>query len=371
MVSQLEVLLFSGYNQRGVISFCRFCEKNNVGFNIIALEESDTILKTNYKTQVKFIRETKELLIDDFLKYKKLIPNTQLLIIPSSEYLNRFLLKNKASLSEIGYLIPLCEPNLYHIISDKYSFGNLCKNYNITVPSEYNLDKELIYPFVIKPLTYSSSTGSILKPSIIFSTNDFENFIQKNDLKDFYLQEFIGGSSYYLLYYFRLDGSYTVFSQENLIQQSNGRSIVAAQSSDIHKNPISKQFSALFLDNEFTGLVMVELKFYKNQFYMIEANPRLWGPSQLILDAQMNLFESFLNDYGLLDGYEKLNYKVNVKYFWSGGIIEDQRKQESLAFHSYSKELFFNDYTKFCAKDIYAYPDTFEVYSQEKDDYEK
>jgi hypothetical protein len=45
-------------------------------------------------------------------------------------------------------------------------------------------------------------------------------------------------------------------------------------------------FLADYCYEGFYGLVMIEVKEYDNQFYMIEANPRLWGPSQLILDAK-------------------------------------------------------------------------------------
>ena len=46
---------------------------------------------------------------------------------------------------------------------------------------------------------------------------------------------------------------------------------------------------------------MVEVKHLSNKNYMIEANPRFWGPSQLFVDAGINLFEAFLVDNGLLN----------------------------------------------------------------------
>ena len=51
------------------------------------------------------------------------------------------------------------------------------------------------------------------------------------------------------------------------------------------------------------GLIMIEVKIQDGEYYMIEANPRLWGPSQLILDAGMDLFHRFALDNGLIENY--------------------------------------------------------------------
>ena len=41
---------------------------------------------------------------------------------------------------------------------------------------------------------------------------------------------------------------------------------------------------------------------------MIEANPRLWGPSQLILDSGMDLFQCFAYDNKLIKKIETKHY---------------------------------------------------------------
>ena len=70
---------------------------------------------------------------------------------------------------------------------------------------------------------------------------------------------------------------------------------------------------------------MVEIKKQINVNYMIEANPRFWGPSQLFVDARMNFFEAFLHDFGFLpENPPPFNFinAIHKKYFWFGGIIE-------------------------------------------------
>jgi hypothetical protein len=53
---------------------------------------------------------------------------------------------------------------------------------------------------------------------------------------------------------------------------------------------------------------------------------------------------------------------LDKKYFWSGGIIEDQRKKQLTKFHNYEKELFFDDYSNWHSADVYLRPDTLKVY---------
>ena len=106
-----------------------------------------------------------------------------------------------------------------------------------------------------------------------------------------------------------------------MIQQPEGKSIVAAVSSDLHDSTEALKYEKLFKSINFHGLVMVEVRGVDNDFYMIEANPRFWGPSQLFVDAGMNLFEAFLNDYDVLEKINLQARKKETKYFWFGGYL--------------------------------------------------
>lgn len=364
--SKIEVLIFSGFNQRAIISFCRFCNLNNINLNIIASNKDDTILKTAYKSNVIYIRTSNTFTVEEFELYKNKVPGETLFILPSTEYLNRFLISFKEEIEKLGFIIPLCGKNLYEQISDKYDFGKLCRGYNIKVPDEFEFPSNFETPFVAKPKKYSNLANVVEKPVLIYNIDDYNNFKYNSQIENFYFQEFVGGNSYYLLFYFSKKGGTYVYSQENLIQQSDGRSIIAAKSSSIHQNQIAEDFIRVFNEIHFTGLVMVEIKLYNGKFYMIEANPRLWGPSQLILDAQMGLFHYFLSDYHVLYGTFESAYRCDVKYFWSGGIVEDQIKDGTIVFHNYTATNFFNEYTSLIANDVYGRPDTFHVYQEEK-----
>lgn len=363
------VLIFSGYNMRAIIAFCRFATFNNINFKIIARTIIDPIFLSIYKSQVITLRNSQILSVGELIKYRdivmKEIPCEKLIILPSTEYLNRFLISYKVELENHNMVIPLVNKNIYEKISDKYSFYNLCQFFGISVPRISNLEHKFSYPIVAKPTKYFDSDKNTLSPSILKSQTEYNNFLEKHDKKDFFFQEFIGGRSYYLLFYFVNANSFGVYSQENLIQQFNGKSIVAAESSLIHKHEITGKFVDLFISLNFSGLVMVEIKEYNNKIYMIEANPRLWGPSQLILDASMDLFHRFAFEWELIGEIPILEYKPRISYFWSGGIIQDQLNSHQLSFHNYDESKFFTNLSFFMTNDVYARNDSMKIYLDE------
>jgi predicted ATP-grasp superfamily ATP-dependent carboligase len=363
------VLIFSGYNQRAVLAFCRFAHKSRIDIFIVAESKQDAILSTDYKKCVIAVRKKNDLLVEDIKSYIKIIQsnrnNKQIIILPTSEFLNRFLLRNRKEIEENNVVIPLCSRHLYEEISNKYSFGKLCASFGIKMPKEYYASSKPKFPFVAKPKCYFSSTGEVIKPIILTSNCELKEFRKKYIWDDFYYQEYLEGKSFYLLYYISRGGSYSVFSQENLIQQSQGKSIIAAKSSCFHRERISSAFVELLLQKKYFGLIMIELRLYRGNYYMIEANPRLWGPSQLILDAGMDLFDRFCLDYGLIEELPVSAYKADTKYFWSGGLIQDLTQGDRIAFHNYTADDFIYDYHRWIGADIYLRQDSIKIYLRE------
>ena len=188
-----------------------------------------------------------------------------------------------------------------------------------------NVDLELYRVFYTvakhKHMTKASEELHISQPAISQSIKKLEDqiggtlFLRSNkgmDLtsegKMFY--EYVKGRSYYLLFYFGKFGNIKKFSQENLAQQFEGKSIIAAISSTIHKENICTQYETLFKEINYHGFVMVELRKNHTGYYMIEANPRFWGPSQLLINCNTAFFEEFLYDYGFLKKcYQKSHYQ--------------------------------------------------------------
>ena len=315
------IVIFSGFNQRAVIAFIRTISKHDLDYVIIAKSIDDPILLSEYRNKVLVIRKTSRLDMDDMLLAIKEIQMKhfadEYIIAPSSDALNRFFLDSREKFKQYRCHIPLVDKMTYELISDKHSFGELCKENDINIPGELEFSLDMAVPVVAKPKKYfSKSTGKTLAPEIINTPKELESFHGQYDIGDFYFQEYINGKSLYLLYCFASSGKIFKFSQENIVQQTGGKSMVYAISSDFHYSEESLKYEALFKKVNFRGLVMIEIKQRESKNFMIEANPRFWGPSQLFVDARVNLFEALLYDIGLVKETPSFEKRSKItKYF--------------------------------------------------------
>lgn len=366
------MLIFSGFNERAVISFIRTLHANHIDYAIIAKSDDDPIFLTAYSGNVLAVRNSKTLLLEDLLlsiqtvKSKKIAD--EYIIAPTTEALNRFLLENRAIFESHDCKIPLVHKDLYELISNKYSFASLCSNYEISIPEEVDIQHQVSFPIVAKPKEYYSAYNrEILSPIIIRDSIELDRFMNDYHVEDFYYQEYVNGQCFYLLYYFHTNGQVYKFSQKNLVQQPRGKSMLLAVPSDIHHSQESEKYEKLFRDQNFFGLVMVEIKRYNNRHYMIEANPRFWGPSQLFVDAGANFFEVFLHDLGFLDTFH-LPDEVNtdIKYCWLGGFMQYlESSSEEVVFYDYDLKSFYLDFWQLLRHDIYLREDSVKIFSQE------
>ncbi|GHT81767.1 hypothetical protein FACS1894125_3230 [Actinomycetota bacterium] len=362
----MDVLIFSGYNERAVIAFLRSLLCFGITPKIVARDEDDAIFLTTYAKYVIYTRKNKQLEMSEIAP----LIERPTIIAPSTEFLNRWLLENRSELEQIGATIPLVNKDLYAQISDKYSFGELCKNYEIRVPSEYSnfTQAKQHKQFVAKPFTYFSEDKKVFAPQIVLDAQDLSKFEENFRPEDFYYQEYLTGRSLYLLYYFDKNGNVYKFSQENLLQQPEGKSMLAAVSTNIHELPVSKRIEELFKGVNYRGLVMVELSQVSNtgsvdDFVMIEANPRFWGPSQLFVDADVNLFANFLSDWGMLSSNSSTpsSKKGITKYFYGDGFPKDgDNIKVHQGFYDYYSNLkeFNDDLESWKIIDLYNKKDT-------------
>lgn len=369
-LSQKAFLIFSGYNQRAVVAFCREATRLNVPFCIVAKSNEDTILCTSYKDQVFAIRSEKSLVMKDLdhcIEVTKAATGfSEFVILPSSEFLNRFFLEHRSYYRERNCSIPLVPSDLYAKISDKYTFGEMCEMHGLSVPKEFGSADYLPYPFVAKPrLYFSSDRSKTLQPYLIHSPADWDAFLRKEEKEAFYYQEFIDGNCYYLLYYLSNTLSDVWYSQENLVQQAGGKSMIVAKSASVHELPIARRYADMLKQEGFEGLIMIELKKKGDEFVMIEANPRLWGPSQLFVDAGVPIFEAFMKDQGFEFQTSMLSEVKDVMYFWHGGIVEDRKQGKELAYYDYTPELLDEQLEKLLSCEVYYRADTTAIFYNE------
>lgn len=368
-MSSTCVLLFSGYNNRAVLAFVRTLEQYAVGYAIIARNANDPIFHTRYRDRVAHTRTSAILdlgLLQNCVDIAKAACAAErVLIAPSTEALNRFLLEQRDALMAKQAVIPLTDKKCYESISDKAAFTELCRARGLRVPAEYlGLERPRL-PFVAKPRQYISKDGKAHSPVLVFDEAQRNAFFTQHDPDDFYFQEYVEGHSVYLLYYFAADGSVYRFSQENLVQQPEGKSILAARSARHHEEAISAEYEALFRELGFTGLVMVELRVSAVGCYMIEANPRFWGPSQLFVDAGVNFFAYLLQDFGLCKAQPQEPAASEVKYLWFGGLFETLKNDGDLSFVGCTPDSFYADFDKWMSDDVYKRNDSLEAFRME------
>lgn len=356
--SSKKLIIFSGYNQRAVIAFLRCLTQYGVSnYCIIASSCQDEILLTTYANKVEYIRNNKELSVDLICEcFDDILGKNELgIIIPSTEALIRFYLSNREVFETHRIYMPVVDEQLYVLISDKNAFWKYCKGKGFLVPRLY--DSCLKVPCVAKPKKYCSDKGKILSPVIIKTNEELDRFIEKYDIEDFDFQEYLDGESYYLLYYIKQDGEVLAFSQRNILQQPNGKSILAAEPCHLHELEPGIKYGGLLSELNFRGLVMIELRKVGDLYYMIEANPRLWGPSQLLIDANVPFFGYYLKDIGFPVDVDNTTINYNIKYYWKGG-----RTWENDRYFYNSKEELDNYIQEYEKYELYNRPDTMKVY---------
>jgi len=369
MESEKFVLLFSGYNDRAVVAFARTLRACDVRFAIVARDSSDRIFDSDYADRIIFTRKSSALdrrMMSDLLgRVRKIHGEADCLIAPSTEALNRFILSERAFLEAEGITVPLVNEELYAAISDKSSFTEICRDFDISVPGEYRSLDDIDFPFVAKPKKFRSSCGVIHSPLIIPDRSSKERFRKAYDEGDFFFQEYIHGKSIYLLYHFGRAGSVAKLSQENLVQQPGGKSIVAATTSHFHEEPESEKYETLFESLSFRGLVMVEVRQSGSNVCMIEANPRFWGPSQLFVDAGVNLFEEFLYDHDVIAERPGCTDQKQARYFWYGGFQAALRGPDQLSYYQGTEDEFLSELEEWISIDVYRRTDTMKIFRRE------
>jgi hypothetical protein len=87
---------------------------------------------------------------------------------------------------------------------------------------------------------------------------------------------------------------------------------------------------------------MIELQKKDDHYIMIEANPRLWGPSQLFVDNSQPLFDAFIFEATKSKPFITTGRSAVCKtppmqqkpYLWIGGILRNISAGHRLTWHS-------------------------------------
>lgn len=372
MSDSIGIFSISGYNFRGLLAFCRFARSRQRSIHLWAKDSTDPVFLTDYRRWVFATRESRDLdlecLIETLKKIKTQYGYKKILILPITEYFNRFILTHRNDLEEIGAIIPLVDLEVYETLSDKIKFRDLCREHGLEVPPEVEPVSGNL-PLVAKPARYDAQHPHQARP-VIFKREEELNAFTPTQPHDFFYQKFLIGESYYLFYSIGKDGSMACASQQNMLQQYGGRSIIAAQQSALEREKICGDYLNMLRHIGFFGLIMIEVMKTETGYAMIEANPRIWGPTQLIVDGGGELLLHYLRQYHVFltnDHHHKIRSSNGlVYYFWSGGIIQDAAMENYVYFHKGNSERkFFQTIHLYNTADVYMRTDSFPLYLKE------
>lgn len=251
-----------------------------------------------------------------------------MVVLPSTEYFNSFLLMHRAEIELMGCEIPLVETQTYNLFTSKRAATDFFAAAGVPVPAEPKASDPAILPLVAKPLRNISTKGRSLYPQILTTRSELDAFVSLDDTDEYFLQEYVSGESYYLFVYLPWSGGQAhTFSQRNLMQQPNGKSMLLAEPASFHLSPIAGRVVELLRNAGFRGLGMVEIIKTADRAVFIEMNPRIWGPVQLCVDQQQPLLRAFIGEalYGDPSRFVEPGPQTNpriARYFWLNGLID-------------------------------------------------
>lgn len=326
-MAQRGFLLFSGYNIRAVVALCRLFTQSNNPFFIVASGDEDPILETAYAHRVVHRRESKTLCLSEIGAQVERIRAAgvvaELIYCPTSEFLNQFLLDHQDNWPE-GLLWPGVPADLYGLVTSKWRLGGLFQERDVApMPTVVDVEDPQCFPFVLKP-KQNVAQGKTLYPLFVTSPEHWRALRSDLDLSLYFAQQYLDGQSHYLCLYMAKTGDVEGYGQVNLIQQPGGKSIVFARAEALSSYPIADKVIQLLKSLHYRGPIMIELMEQAGQFYFIEANPRFWGPLQLVFSANPEFFALFLKDLGAnavdvkRDDRDYYAWYQGYRYFGSG-----------------------------------------------------
>lgn len=293
-----SLIIFSGHNERAVIALCRMLTIRNLAFCLVAKSESDPIFQTAWACHVTYIRRDSSV---DIALFEQVIRSVdervELIYCPTTEFINLFVLQNRAHLENLGIRVILPTADVYGRITNKSQSAQLINDICGLEPPSLVAWDAAEAPCVFKPNS-NLFDGKVHYPILCFSQSDVAETKRRLNNKQWFVQKFVQGQSHYLCGYISRNGDYCCYWQSNLMQQPNGKSIVLAR---IGTNPGLNEellFNGLTRNGYYGPFMLEVIEEADGQLNFIEINPRFWGPLQLGVDACPEMFDLYARDVG-------------------------------------------------------------------------
>nr|WP_145547541.1 hypothetical protein [Variovorax boronicumulans] len=351
----MHFLILSGANERAIVAACRNLSSDGIGFSIIARPRHDPIARSFLSPHIVATRTQDVLDVDDLvqtiLTVRDRMP-TRLIYLPASEALNRLILLHRERIAkECRLEIPLPSLATYERLSDKASFNALARQFGLELPPTESSPGTAPLPLVAKPhAEFDAATQRKLYPVLMFEENERRAFFAKENVSNYFFQRFVQGSSHYYLMFFDRDGRCASLFQENMAQQPGGKSILAAQSCDCPSPDFLERLTRCIGSTGFYGFCMVEAITVEKRSYLIELNPRLWGPLSLALRAGFRI--------AWLGAPETMSPPApphrTVRYAWLSGMLTTRLAGRKIRWYPRKRRDFYRHLWSFVRQDIYC-----------------
>ena len=288
-------LLFSGHNERAVVTLCRYFTAAGLPFVIASAGADDAIHRTAYASRVVFERTDRAVDVGLFAHLAQ-GHGGALTYCPTTEFINDFVLRHRSVLAATGLRIGLPPRGVYELLTGKESSPAALAG----VPGLRQIPcmpvSDARAPCVLKPVQ-NVQGGRVDYPLLCPDAKALDEARAQIDVSRYFAQPFVRGQSFYFCAYLGTDGGHVGYWQENLLQQPGGKSIVLARTCanpGLDEAALCRRLAAL----GFHGPFMMELIGNADGLHYIEINPRFWGPLQLALDACPELLHRYAEGEG-------------------------------------------------------------------------
>jgi hypothetical protein len=354
-------VLFSGANDRALLSVLRTLSDCDSLFLLIARSAQDNIFLTDYRKSVFAIRQKDSLDLDEILALLTRIRvsegSRRIILLATAESLARFFLANRTSIEALGITLPLPDESCYISLSDKHRFLALAERYGLRHPPSCEPNPDSI-PFVAKPISDFGPLGQRYYPHLILNQADFDRFDTLKSDGTWFYQQYVRGHSFYFMYFQSKAGEVVALYQQNLLQQPDGKSMLAARRIDCPEFEIDCTFRQILKDLGYFGFVMFECIQDENAWHLIECNPRIWGPFQMAVtsgfDPRWLAGNPRVIQPGPASGY----------YLWLSGLIATLCHNGRPRFHRGWLGLVLRPWA-YLATDVYLRRDAWRIFLKE------
>lgn len=355
-------VLFSGANDRALLAVVRSLSASASPFRLIARNRHDKILDSTYRDAVFAIRQHDGLDAEEILailmRLRDAAPAQRIVLIATAESLARFFLTHRAAIEALGLVVPLPDEACYLSLSDKHDFLRLAEGYGLSAPPSCECTLDAV-PFVAKPFRDFGVDGQRYYPQLILTPAHFEPFRRSSVDGAYFFQRYIRGTSCYFLYFRSRQGQTVALYQQNLLQQPNGKSMLAAKLVDCPDTRIDQALRQLLADSGFTGFAMFECMKEGEAWHLIECNPRIWGPFQMAVDAGFDPRWLAGDVEPVLPATRTAGH-----YLWLSGIVATLKRRGRLRYHPDWKSLLKRPWP-FLAADVYLRQDSWRIFLRE------